>query len=326
PPASDQAWDEALQLAILAGYPDRVGRRRSPRSAEVVFAAGGSGTLSPSSVVVEGDLLVAVDASDTGDRGRARVTIRRASRIDATWLIELFEDRVRDVDELRWNRERHRVERVTRLVYDDLTIDESVDIEGARRDPAAAAVLVREALAAGIERFVDPDALAAWRARIGFVAASAPALGLQVPDDAALAAVLADACAGLTSFDELKKASLLDLLDASVAAHRGAIDRLAPRHVQLAGRRRAQVHYELDRPPWVASRLQDFLGLARGPAVADGRVPLVLHLLAPNQRPVQVTQDLAGFWVRHYPALRKELSRRYPRHAWPEDPTALMPE
>ena len=175
-------------------------------------------------------------------------------------------------------------------------------------------------------RFVDPDALAAWRARIGFVAASAPALGLQVPDDAALAAVLADACAGLTSFDELKKASLLDLLDASVAAHRGAIDRLAPRHVQLAGRRRAQVHYELDRPPWVASRLQDFLGLARGPAVADGRVPLVLHLLAPNQRPVQVTQDLAGFWVRHYPALRKELSRRCPRHAWPEDPTALMPE
>ena len=71
--------------------------------------------------------------------------------------------------------------------------------------------------------------------------------------------------------------------------------------------------------------MQDFFGLARGPAVGDGRVALVLHLLAPNQRPVQVTQDLAGFWVKHYPGLRRELARKYPRHKWPEDPTALIP-
>ncbi len=322
-PATDVACDEALQLAILAGYPDRVGRRRAPRSAEIVFAGGGSGALAPSSVVVDGDLMVVVDAGDTGERGRAKVTIRRASLIDPTWLIELFEDRVADVDELRWNRDRARVERVTRLVYDGLTIDESVDIDGARRDPAAARVLVREALAAGLEKFVDAEALAAWRARITFVAGAAPELGLRAPTDAELGEVLAEACAGLTSFDELKKASLLELCDARLAEHRRAIDRLAPSHVQL-GRRRAKIHYELDRPPWVASRMQDFFGLARGPAVADGRVPLVLHLLAPNQRPVQVTQDLPGFWVRHYPALRKELARRYPRHAWPEDPSALI--
>ena len=68
--------------------------------------------------------------------------------------------------------------------------------------------------------------------------------------------------------------------------------------------------------------MQDFFGLARAPAVGDGRVPLVLHLLAPNQRPVQVTTDLPGFWIKHYPALRKQLMRRYPRHAWPEDPDA----
>jgi ATP-dependent helicase HrpB len=70
--------------------------------------------------------------------------------------------------------------------------------------------------------------------------------------------------------------------------------------------------------------MQDFFGLARAPSVGDGRVPLVLHLLAPNQRPVQVTTDLPGFWVKHYPALRKQLMRRYPKHAWPEDPAALI--
>jgi ATP-dependent helicase HrpB len=80
-----------------------------------------------------------------------------------------------------------------------------------------------------------------------------------------------------------------------------------------------------DDPPWVESRLQDFFGAVRGPAVGAGRVPLVLHLLAPNQRAVQVTTDLAGFWERHYPALRRELMRRYPRHAWPEDPTTARP-
>jgi ATP-dependent helicase HrpB len=70
--------------------------------------------------------------------------------------------------------------------------------------------------------------------------------------------------------------------------------------------------------------MQDFFGPARAPSVGDGKVPLVLHLLAPNQRPVQVTQDLPGFWVKHYPALRKQLMRRYPKHGWPEDPTQLV--
>jgi ATP-dependent helicase HrpB len=72
--------------------------------------------------------------------------------------------------------------------------------------------------------------------------------------------------------------------------------------------------------------MQDFFGLARAPAVGDGKVPLVLHLLAPNQRPVQVTQDLPGFWIKHYPAIRKELMRKYPRHKWPEDPSSFIAE
>jgi ATP-dependent helicase HrpB len=86
-----------------------------------------------------------------------------------------------------------------------------------------------------------------------------------------------------------------------------------------------RIQYEAGKPPWIESRLQDFFGAAAGPAVAGGRVPLVLHLLAPNQRAVQVTTDLSGFWDRHYPAIRRELMRRYPRHAWPEDPRTAAP-
>jgi ATP-dependent helicase HrpB len=329
PPATDDAADRALQLAILAGFPDRVGKRRAPRSAEIIFAGGGSGTLAPTSAVIDAELLVAVDVAETGARGQgSRVQIRRASAIEASWLLDLYLDRIEERDELTWNAARERVERLTQLTYDGLPIDEQRDVEGARRaGRAAAELLARQAIAAGIERFVDPDALAQWRARVALAAKLAPAAGLATAaagDDAALAKILAGACEGAISFDELRKASLLDLLEGSLGEHKPLVDRLAPTHLSLPRRRRVPIRYEPDQPPYLASRMQDFFGLARAPTVGDGKVPLVLHLLAPNQRPVQVTTDLPGFWVKHYPALRKQLMRRYPKHAWPEDPTRLI--
>ena len=101
---------------------------------------------------------------------------------------------------------------------------------------------------------------------------------------------------------------------------RRLLDEVAPGRIRLPGGRQVRVHYEPDQPPWIASRMQDFFGMRETPAVARGAVPVVVRLLAPNQRPVQMTSDLAGFWQRLYPQVRKELSRRYPKHAWPENP------
>ncbi|HEX5061768.1 MAG TPA: ATP-dependent helicase C-terminal domain-containing protein, partial [Kofleriaceae bacterium] len=326
-PNGDDAVDRELMIAILTAYPDRVGRRRTAKSADIVFAGGGSGTLAPSSAVIEPELVIAVDVSETGGRGQAsRVQIRRASAVEASWLLDLYMDHIAETDELVWNAAKERVERVVQMTYDGLPIDEQRDVDGARKAGGRAAeLLAKQAIAAGIERFVDGDALAQWRARVSFVAKIAPESGIVAPNDDALASVIARACEGAISFDELRKLGLLDLLDAQLADKRALVQRLAPTHLTLPHRgRRAPIHYELDKPPWIASRMQDFFGLARAPSVGDGRVPLVLHLLAPNQRPVQVTTDLPGFWVKHYPALRKQLMRRYPKHAWPEDPTRLI--
>jgi ATP-dependent helicase HrpB len=321
PPAGDAVVDRELQIAILTGFPDRVGKRRAPRSPEIVFAGGGSGTLAPTSAVIDAELVVAVDVAETGARGQAsRVQIRRASAIEPAWLLDLYLDRIVERDELVWNAQRERVERVAQLTYDGIAIDEQRDTQCA--GPRAAELLAKQALAAGIATFVDPEALAQWRARVLLAAKLQPAI--PAPTDDGLAAAIARACEGATTFAELRAASLLDLLDASLGEHKPVVDRLAPTHLALPRRRRVAIHYELDRPPWIASRMQDFFGLARAPSVGDGAVPLVLHLLAPNQRPVQVTQDLPGFWVKHYPALRKQLMRRYPKHAWPEDPTQLI--
>jgi ATP-dependent helicase HrpB len=98
------------------------------------------------------------------------------------------------------------------------------------------------------------------------------------------------------------------------------MNELAPARIRLPNGRETKVHYETDKAPWIASRLQDFLGMRETPRIGNGKVPLVIHLLAPNQRPVQTTTDLAGFWARLYPELRRQLSRRYPKHAWPEKP------
>ena len=132
--------------------------------------------------------------------------------------------------------------------------------------------------------------------------------------------------AGKRSFSEIRETSLLDEIKSAIGYGALAkLEELAPEHVTLGGGRRVQVHYEEGRPPWIESRLQDFFGGGRTPAILGGRLPLVLHLLAPNHRAVQVTTDLAGFWARTYPDVRNELMRRYPRHSWPTDPLTAAP-
>jgi ATP-dependent helicase HrpB len=335
--AGDDASEEALLLATLAAYPDRVARRRTPGSPEVVLAGGGSARLDEASVVREAPVLVAVDADERRDRapgaagtgtGRGgQVVVRVASAATPEMLLELFPDALRWEEELSWNAGAERVDAFERMRYRDLVLEES-------RKPVpdaghAAALLAEMALARGARAFADAGEVDAVLGRLGFVARAAPEAGLEAPTEEDLAAALREACEGRRSFAELRDAGLPGLLLSRLPPdRRAAVERLAPERVTLAGGRTLRVNYPAGGdPPWVESRLQDFFGSARGPAVAGGRVPLVLHLLAPNQRAVQVTTDLSGFWDRHYPALRRELMRRYPRHAWPEDPrTARPPE
>jgi len=149
-------------------------------------------------------------------------------------------------------------------------------------------------------------------------------LGAALAGDAVERA-LESLAAGLKSFSELAAAAegggLLRALEQQLPPPaRTLLDHIAPERLRLPGGRQVRVHYQADQPPWIASRLQDFFGMRETPSVARGAIPLVVRLLAPNQRPVQMTSDLAGFWQRLYPQVRKELARRYPKHAWPEKP------
>ena len=319
-PATHQDEEKALLLSVLAGYPDRVARRRRPRAPELILSGGGQATLDASSVVQDAEFLVTVDAEER----KGSVVVRLASQIEPEWLLELFPDAIEDVDALEWNATTLRVERITRLAYGNVVLEET-------RKPAlaseeAAKVLARAAVNAGVEKFVDAEALARLRVRLTLARDAFADANLPVFDDAFLLHGLTAACMGLTTFTELRNSWTLDQLTAQLSPDQARILREHfPDRVTLPHGRAVNVTYEVGKPPWIESRLQDFFGMAQGPSVAAGRIPLVIHLLAPNMRAVQVTTDLAGFWERHYPGIRKELMRKYPRHHWPEDGRTAVP-
>jgi len=126
-------------------------------------------------------------------------------------------------------------------------------------------------------------------------------------------------CAGKRSLSELASLSIVDsLMEMLTDRQRALLRREAPERIKLKSGRTVKVHYENAGSPWIESRLQDFFGTHSTPVICAGRISLTVHLLAPNGRAVQVTKDLAGFWKNHYPAIRRELQRRYPKHSWPE--------
>jgi ATP-dependent helicase HrpB len=310
--------ENELLRALLAGFPDRVARRRANKSGELLLCGGGAAQLAAESVAQREEFVVALDAEE-----RAGLPlVRRASRVEPEWLIDFFADQISERTETVWNTNSERVEAFSRWYYGHIVIDES------RAQAVGAEVsgkLAEMASAKGWAAFAEREAVERWLARVNFVArefpeSHLPALGERAAEDA-----LRAMCAGRRSFAELREAArngefFLRLQQNLDAAQLRLVAQMAPERVLLKDGRQARVNYEADQPPWIASRLQDFFGLTETPRVAGGRVALVAHLLAPSRRPVQVTHDLAGFWTRHYPAIRRELARRYPKHAWPEKP------
>ncbi len=282
-----EAGDSAVLQSVLAAFPDRVAKHR--RDGELLLASGGSARFPGCRWV----FLIAVDIEERREHGIPLV--RLAAPIEPEWLLERATERT----SLEWNRTAERVEQVSALLWDQLVIEETR--APAQPGEATARMLSHKALEAGVARFVDADALDQLTARAAFA-------GITIDAEAALAAQ----CERLTSFAELAKADLLPSLRPP------NLDRAAPERIKLPGGRHVKVHYERGKPPWIESRLQDFFGMQDTPRI--GGSPVVVHLLAPNHRPVQVTTDLAGFWERLYPQVRRELSRRYPKHKWPEKP------
>ncbi len=319
-PRADVDADEAVLRAIFAGFPDRLAKRRTPGNRRAVLVTGRGVRLADESAVADAELFVAVEI-DAGAGGEALV--RRASAVERAWLPA---SRVKTSVEVTFDDVTERVSAVRRTRYDELVLDET---PAALPDDGSVDRLLAEAAATRLDRALDLAApeVASLRARVAFLRGVMPDLAPPPLDDDAVRAALPDLCAGLRSFEELRRAPLSEALRARLDhRQRAALDREAPERVAVPSGSHVTLKWEAERPPVLAVRIQEIFGWKDTPRVAGGRVKVLLHLLAPNHRPQQVTDDLASFWTNTYPEVRRELKRRYPRHSWPEDPRTAVAE
>lgn len=312
--------DDALRLCILSAFVDRVAKRLGPGRRDLALSGGGTAKLSEASVVHDAELMVAVDVEGGALRGGA--VVRLASAVEPEWLLD--SERLQELDTVEWNASAERAERVTRLSYGAVVLEETRAV--APPSDAASALVLRAALARGTGQYAARAGLDGFLARLALLGEALPEAAFPELGPKPIEHALEAASAGVVSLAELDAGDpTLALFHELSPDQQRLLREQAPEHVTLFGGRSVEVHYEAGKPPWIASRLQDFFGMADGPRVAKGRVPVTLHLLAPNRRAVQVTSDLAGFWERHYPALRRELGRRSPKHSWPEDGRSAKP-
>lgn len=255
-------------------------------------------------------------------------TILRAAPVDEAWLRATFPQRFVAETQLAWNADTRAVEAAAVERFDSIVLARSTravprDADTARR--------LREGLATlGVAALPWSDNLRQWQARVLSLREWAPELGLPEVADDALAATMETwleprlvGCARASQVDaELLGNALRESLD---HRQRTALEQLAPTELRVPSGNTRRLHYRPGAPPVLAVKLQELFGLADTPRVANGRVPVTLELLSPGQRPIQVTQDLRGFWDRTYPEVKKELKGRYPRHPWPDDPWNAVP-
>ncbi len=318
---------EAHQLGDLLAhaFPDRIAARHPTDPLRYLLANGRSARLFDPSDLRGEPWLVAVEL-----RYEARdALLLRAAPVDENRLRRDFPTRFTQQDVVRWDGDKRALVARRETRFDRIVLDSR---SAGRVDPAHAAQALTEAVAElGIDALPWTDGLRQWQARALALRAWMPELDLPDVSDAALMATLPQwltpAFAGKTRLDALDEASLGEALKSPLPwAQRQLIDRHAPVRMAVPSGMERPIHYAVDadgvtpQGPVLAVKLQELFGLADTPRIADGRVPLTLHLLSPGGRPLQVTQDLRNFWANTYAEVKKEMKGRYPRHPWPDDP------
>jgi len=313
---------DALGMLVALAYPDRVGQRRPGTRSRFVLRNGRGAALAGAQSLSEQSYLATAQLDD--QRPESRIFLAAAITLDElrrTFGNQITTDDVVELDDAASRIMTRRRERLGALVLRDVGSTEP-DPEAVRR--ALIDVIRRR----GIDSLPWSDAARRLRARIAFVALHEA--GWPDVSDAALATRLDEWLGPL--LDGVRKVGDLDRIDLDTALasmlewkQRRRLDELAPTHVEVPSGSRIPIDYSDSMAPVVAVRIQEVFGMTKTPRIAGGRVPVTMHLLSPAHRPVQVTQDLAGFWRTSYFDVRRELRGRYPKHEWPENPLAATP-
>ncbi len=302
---------------LAAGYADRLGTLGGAERYRLL--QGAQATLSESATLIGTPWLVAVDLA--GEAGQVR--IRQAAAVDPGWVDQLLSERVQTQRCLRFDPAERAVQAVVERRLGTFVLESKV--VATRADDPVGETLLNGLIALGEPVWPDDPELRQWLLRLRCLGQWLPDEGLPDFSDQALITELQQWLGpwldGLRRLSDLPLASWKQALAARLShAQSQLLASEAPTHLAVPSGHRRALRYSEEQPPVLAVKLQELFGLAETPRIARGRVPVLLHLLSPARRPVQVTSDLRGFWDRTYPEVKKELKGRYPKHPWPDDP------
>lgn len=301
---------EACAKAMLVAFGDRLAVRRDQGSVVCHVVGGRKGKLHSKSVVRNASLFLAADMIEVEGRERS-VTLSRCVEIAEDWIPA---EEISDSENVIFDEVARRVVAVKQRVFRGLVLEEK---RGGEVDPDLAGGLLAGRVIAGDLALKNWDAkVERWIARLEFLSKAMPELELPGFDESDREAAIAQICAGATTFKEVKDRDPWRVLHEWLSApQREAMESFAPEKITLENGVNTRVLYATGNDPWFEEKVQRLYGVQKTPTIANGH-PLVAKILAPNQRPWQVTSDLPGFWERGFAQMKKDLAGRYPKHNW----------
>lgn len=314
---------DAPGILLAMAYPDRIGKRRPGPAPRYLLANGRGAWLAEDDPLQGADYIVAAELDDKGREAR----IFLAAEISQTSLLEHFADQIESLDQLQWDSSAALVRSVRQTRLGALVLEERASTTP---DPEAVTALLTQVLVQnGLEDLPWDQEARQWLARVQFLRRFEgdvwPDTSLEALADRA-DQWLTPFLAGMNRLSQVKSLPLLQALGSLLSYdQQRQLEVKAPARLEVPTGSRIQLDYESGEIPILAVRLQELFGLTDTPRVLDGRHPVMLHLLSPGYKPVQVTQDLASFWRNAYRDVRKDLRGRYPKHHWPEDPLTAPP-
>lgn len=308
--------DEALQRCILIGFSDRVARRLDQGTLRCELVHNRRGVLARESVVQHSPLFVAAEIREIGGRDNEVNTILSlATAIETDWLQTLFPDDIKSDLHVQFDAQQKRVLAAELLRFRDLALA-AKRIDPPPAEPAAR-LLADEVLAG---RLLLPNwdhSVEQWLARLNLLCQQCPELQLPAITDEDKKHIIEQLCHGAVSYKDIKEREVKPVVMSWLSvAQREFLDKHAPERLTLPNGRTPKVVYENGKSPFISLRIQELYDVNQTPKIAMGRVPVTVHVLTPGMKPIQVTQDLPSFWREHYPRIKSELARKYPKHFW----------
>jgi ATP-dependent helicase HrpB len=306
---------EDLLKCLLVAFPDHLAVRIDSQKPYCAMVGRKRVVLDKQSVVREPGLLVALEVSEIGRGEQVETVLSLASRVDVKWLEELHPDRLSTRSVPIWNEQQSSVEQAEERVFDGLVIDRTVRPNAS--PDVAAGMFVDRIMNGDLKLEPWNDAVTQWITRTRCVARWYPERKLITYDDDDVRVILHEIVSGATRWNQVKDRPCFDAVKNALSwDDQRFVQQMAPESASLPSGRNMPIEYAADGPPRGRGRIQDFYGLTETPRVGAGRQKVTLEILAPNKRPLQITDDLAGFWQRLYPEIRSEMKRRYPKHDW----------